>query len=105
MTDVIKVRESIVNNVRHVEVVTTDRPVSVVSIGVQGPPGGILVPYTHQQVVADAQWTINHNLGFKPDVYLYDAGGNEFAGQVLHASVNQAIVYLTVPTAGTARCH
>lgn len=96
MTDVIKVKETVRKNVRHVEVVSRGR---------QGPPGGIIVPYIHQQAVASATWTINHNLGFQPDVYLADQGGNEIDAQVLHVSVNQALVYFNLPTAGTARCH
>lgn len=95
MTDVLKVRETVVANVRHVEVVTR---------GTQGPPG-VVPTYTHTQVSASTTWTINHNLGFKPDVYLYDAGGNEFDAQVAHPNNNQTVVTLTQATAGTARLH
>lgn len=97
MTDVIKVKETILKNVRHVEVVSRGR---------QGPPGTPATPtYTHAQASASTTWTINHNLGFKPDVYLYDAGGNEFEAQVAHPSNNQTVVTLTQATAGTARLH
>lgn len=97
MTDIIKVKETILRNVRHVEVVSRGR---------QGPAGAPATPtYTHVQAGAATTWTINHNLGFKPDVYLYDAGGNEFEAQIAHTNDNQTVVTLTQATAGTVRCH
>lgn len=50
-----------------------------------------------------ATWVINHNLGFKPSVELLDQGGNEFDADVLHTSINQVVVYLSIPATGTAR--
>lgn len=85
-------------------VVVTENAVEVAEIGVQGPPGSV-PSYLHAQISPSAAWTINHNLGFRPDVYLYDLGGNEFDAQPLHVSDNQVIVYLTQTTAGFARCH
>lgn len=59
--------------------------------------------YTHTQASPSDIWTINHNLGFRPAVELYDVGGREFDAEVLHTSANQVLVYLSAPTAGTAR--
>ena len=40
--------------------------------------GGASQTYTHTQSTASATWTINHNLGFRPSIELFDAGGQEF---------------------------
>lgn len=72
----------------------------------QGPPGppGSGAAYTHTQGAPSTEWTVNHNLGYKPAVELYGVGGRAFNAEVLHTSDNQFIVYLTTATAGTARC-
>lgn len=59
--------------------------------------------YTHSQPTPALTWVINHNLGFQPAVELYDIGGREFDAEIVHTSSNQVVVYLTTPTAGTAR--
>lgn len=61
--------------------------------------------YIHTQTAAATTWTINHNLGFRPAIELFDAGGAEFEAEVLHVSDNQAMVYLATPYAGSARCN
>jgi hypothetical protein len=48
-------------------------------------------------------WTINHNLGFKPSVELFDSGSQEIDGHVVHTSTNQVVVSLTKAIAGFAR--
>lgn len=69
------------------------------------PPVTLVAPvYLHQQSVADTTWTINHNLGFRPDVSLTTLGGVEFEADVTHTSDNQCIVTLASPLAGFARC-
>lgn len=60
--------------------------------------------YLHRQAVAANQWTINHNLGFEPNLELRTIGGAVFDAAILHVTSNQAIVYLDVPLAGSARC-
>lgn len=70
--------------------------------GPPGPPGGTAgVNFT--QSTPSSVWTINHNLGYRPGVELFDTGGNEFVAQVLHTSVNQVVVTLADPIAGSAR--
>lgn len=75
--------------------------------GLPGPPGAPGAPggaaYLHTQSTAAATWTINHNLGFRPDVAVRDSGGNEVLAQVLHVSANQTVIYFATPTAGEAR--
>ena len=59
--------------------------------------------YVHDQVAASSTWTINHNLGYRPSVELFDAGSQEFDGEVSHPTVNQTVVNLTTAVSGFAR--
>lgn len=86
-------------------VITLSKPVmSIIEVGTQGPPGPGAAFYTHNQPVASATWVINHNLGYYPQISLFTVGGAEFEGEIVNITVNQAIVYLAVATAGSARC-
>lgn len=81
-------------------------PVDVSSPGVQGPKGNngsSGAGYTHQQSVPSDDWLINHNLGFRPSVDLFDSGGSEFDAEVIHVSENTLRVRALVPVAGFAR--
>lgn len=87
------------------DVAVVDREViSVVSEGIQGPPGASGAGFVFTQSSPAAEWVINHNLGFKPAVMIFDAGGSEVEAEVLHISVNQARIYFSVSLAGFARC-
>jgi hypothetical protein len=83
------------------------RTIGVGSPGPQGPKGdpgadgAAGVNFT--QAVASATWTINHNLGYRPSVEVFDAGGNEIEGEVTHPSSLQTIIRFVVPVSGTAR--
>jgi hypothetical protein len=66
--------------------------------------GGGLAAFNHTQNTAAATWTINHNLGYYPDVHVYSTGGSELVAEIVHTSANQTIVYLAAPMAGRARC-
>lgn len=80
------------------------RGVRVAIGGPPGPPGSDgITPYIHNQVSASFVWTINHNLGYRPSVELFDAGSQEFDAQVSHPTVNQTVVTMTVATSGFAR--
>lgn len=70
--------------------------------GPPGPPGGT-AGVNFVQPTPAATWTINHNLGYRPSVELFDTGGNEFVADVLHTSINQVVVQLADPIAGSAR--
>lgn len=75
------------------------------STGPTGATGPAATSYTHDQPSASDTWTINHNLGRKVDVELFTAGGMRMLADVLHTSTNQAIVYFTSATAGSAYVH
>jgi hypothetical protein len=40
--------------------------------------------HTHTQAVASATWTINHGLGYKPSVTVFDSANEEWWGTVNH---------------------
>lgn len=59
--------------------------------------------YDHSQVSASATWTINHNLGYKPNVQPFNTGGAAVVGEIIHTSVNQTVIYFNTAIAGFAR--
>ena len=48
-------------------------------------------------------WTINHNLGYHPDIILFDENGTEFNAAVSNPTLNQTVVTMKIATAGTAQ--
>lgn len=72
----------------------------------QGPPGngGSGAPSYDQVYASASSWVINHNLGFRPSVKALTVGGVEMWVEVIHVSLNQAIVYFDTPTAGRVIC-
>lgn len=96
-----------------VEIERPALPPTVIEVEVPGPPGPVGPPgpegppggggHTHTQPVPAAQWVINHNLGFRPSVTLLTPGGVEFWAKVTHLSINQTVIDLTTPLAGSAR--
>lgn len=74
--------------------------------GPQGPPGsggGGSAGYDHVQAISSDEWTINHNLGYKPSVEIFSAGGSEIEAEVVHTSLNQVKIYFTISITGSAR--
>lgn len=72
--------------------------------GLPGPPGNGEVSYTHPQPVASTTWTVNHNLGYRPSVSALSVGGKLMLADVVHTSLNQAVISFDQPTAGLAVC-
>ena len=97
VSNTITVTDNSSNTVVEVPVTST---VTATTAGPQGPAG---VGYLHQQTSASTTWTINHNLGFRPAVELFDSGSQEIEGDVAHPSINQAIITVNPSTAGSAR--
>jgi hypothetical protein len=64
---------------------------------------GSIAAYIHNQASASFTWTINHNLGYRPAVTVFNSGSQEIDAAVSHPTVNQAVVSLTVSTSGFAR--
>lgn len=76
--------------------------VHVAAQGLQGPPGET-DDYLFTQAAPAALWTINHNLGRRPNVEVRSAGGVVMVGQVTHVSDNQVQVAFAAALAGSAR--
>ncbi len=68
---------------------------------ITGPAGA--PAYVHNQSTQAGTWVINHNLGYKPAVEVYDSGSSEMIAEVAHPTVNQAVVTVNPATAGFAR--
>jgi len=61
------------------------------------------VIFTHQQNVAAAVWTVNHNLNRQyVEVQIIDSAGNDCETDVEYVSANQVRVIFPVAVAGTA---
>lgn len=73
--------------------------------GLQGPPGaGGDLYHRHDQTVAAATWTINHNFGRRAAVAVFSPGGRAMLAEILHVSDMQALAIFDQPTAGYALC-
>jgi|GEM_PF-2074810 len=79
------------------------RALTVVNIAQRG-RDGVAQAFGFNQSTPSDQWTINHNLGYRPSVTLYSTGGAEIEGEVVHISNNQARAYFATLVAGSARC-
>ncbi len=69
--------------------------------GITGPAGA--PAYVHQQSTPATTWTINHNLGYRPSVEVFDSGSSEMIAEIVHPTVNQALVNVNPASAGFAR--
>lgn len=59
--------------------------------------------FIHTQASAATTWTVNHNLGFRPAVEVFSAGGAEIDTDVVHTSLNQTLITLNAAATGSAR--
>ena len=86
--------------------VTTHVQIPRTKVTPRGPPGtsgAAFSGYDHEQASAATVWTVNHNLGFRPDVATYRLGGTEMKGAVQHLSLNTVRITFNSPVAGYAR--
>lgn len=68
--------------------------------GERGVPG---TGYVHSQSLPDAVWIIDHNLGYWPNICVYDTNGDECEGNVDNVSLNRSTITFSAPFAGIAR--
>jgi hypothetical protein len=71
--------------------------------GPQGPagtPGGSAFEYTASS--PSLSWVLDHDLGRKVHVSVFDDDGNLVFADVEHGSVNQTTITFSVPTTGSA---
>lgn len=67
-----------------------------------GSSGGVGGVFYTQSTPSD-QWIINHNLGYKPSVQVFDGSGYSLICDIFHYSVNQVRVMSNVQLSGYAR--
>ena len=82
-------------------VVTSSGPMG--PVGPQGPPGPTGAGFDFVQASPATVWTINHNLGYRPSVQMFNVGGLEVLGEIQHTSNNQTLITFNIAVAGTAR--
>lgn len=73
--------------------------------GPQGPPGtagSAPQAYTHVQGVAASTWTVNHNLGFYPNVTVIDSSNRVVIGDIAYPSANQMVLGFSAAFSGVA---
>lgn len=58
--------------------------------------------YHHIQNSASSTWTINHNLHFLPNVTVFDSGGTQVEGNIVHTNVNSLTISFSAAIAGNA---
>ena len=58
--------------------------------------------FSHAQNVASASWTVNHNLGFNPNVTVVDSSGSQVMGDIKHISANQLTINFNAGFSGSA---
>ena len=87
-----------------IKVQAPETPV-IVKIATAGPQGASSLSgaYVYEQSAPAVNWTINHNLGYRPSVEVIDDGSREIDGDVYHPTVNQTVIIFNVPVAGSAR--
>ena len=62
-----------------------------------------LVSYTHTQSATASQWTVTHNLGFKPNVTVFNSAGDIVEGHIIHNSINQLTLQFSATMSGIAQ--
>ena len=90
----------------HVPIVVTVTPQAAPSITVNDiVVSGInqpIVAYHHTQGVASAAWTINHYLGWQPNVTVQDSSGSVVEGEITYTNVNSLTVTFSGAFSGNA---
>jgi hypothetical protein len=70
--------------------------------GPQGEKGDVGGIYEHNQSAVLSTWTINHDLGFNPNVTAVDSGGNTIEGDVWYNNLNSLDIHFSIGTSGKA---
>ena len=60
--------------------------------------------YVHTQGVAANTWTIAHNLGYYPNITVFDSTDRSILTQIEHININNAVVHNDAAFAGKAYC-
>jgi hypothetical protein len=60
------------------------------------------VAYTHTQGVSNATWTINHGLGFYPNLTVQDSAGTIYEGEITYTTSDSLTVTFSSAFSGKA---
>jgi len=60
------------------------------------------VSFSFSQPTPAITWTVNHNLGFRPNLTVFDTGGNIVEGEVAHINENRLTITFSTATSGAA---
>ena len=80
--------------------VTASRLTNTLTVNIPGGSTG----YTHTQGASAAEWIVNHNFGYKPNVEVRTVGNVVMDAEVLHNTDNQVRIYFAAALTGSARC-
>ena len=112
----------------NIEITKQDNEVTIASSGPQGPkgdtgqkgdtgaqgPAGLdgkdgtavldlsKVSFTYEKHVADLTWSITHNLGYRPSVFVTDYLKNTLEGDISHTDNNSLVISFTDYVVGYA---
>jgi hypothetical protein len=70
--------------------------------GPRGPKGDSWAGFNYIQNLPLVTWAIAHNLGYKPSVSTFSAGGVVMLGSVTHLSDNVVQIDFNTPVSGSA---
>ena len=76
--------------------------VAVITVGIQGPPG-VGSALVFNQPTPASVWTIDHNFGDYPNVFVLDTNGDECEGYIGNPTLNRTVITFSAAFAGTAR--
>lgn len=61
--------------------------------------------YVHDQMIASATWTVNHNLNKFPAITIVDSAGEVVEGSIQELTSSQAVLVFSSAFAGKAYCN
>lgn len=70
--------------------------------GPAGPAGASGGAFIHDQAIPSATWTINHTLGYFPNITVVDSTGREVEGEIVYNSPTQITALFTASFSGKA---
>lgn len=78
----------------------------IISVGIQGPAGpkgDVGEVYTFTQSTPSTSWVINHNLGVRTSVTVFNSGSQPVEAEIIHPTINQTVINFLIATSGFAR--
>lgn len=60
-----------------------------------------LISFTHIQSASSDTWTINHGLGYRPSVTIFDSNFHEVEGSITHTDNNNVTLEFSVAITGS----